>query len=163
MTLCHGMFLHDPGSRCSPPSPPSCHELTGPYGQARGQVPLDCGHPGPRMCRPPPCSGADLQALRVHAAAPNKCHVPLSPSAPSSHECRGAARVGEGIFLLFLTPAAPDYHILCSEPRKHHSAMLQLGRLPSTAQGRMGEGSGVQARAMHGCEHANVHACAHWA
>lgn len=54
--------------------------------------------------------------------------------------------MGEGIFLLFLTPAAPDYHVLHSEPKKHHFAMLQLGWLPSPARGRMGgtqQGSGA--------------------
>lgn len=55
--------------------------------------------------------------------------------------------MGEGIFLLFLTLAAPDYHVLHSEPRKHHSAMLQLGWLPSPARGRRLEqrGTGVSA------------------
>lgn len=64
--------------------------------------------------------------------------------------------MGEGIFLLFLTPAAPDYHILHSEPKKHHSAMLQLGRLPSPARERTGgtqRGAGV---CMRGCKRASA-------
>lgn len=63
--------------------------------------------------------------------------APLHPQLPRMK--LGATRVGEGAFLLFLTLAAPDYHILCSKPKKHHSAMLQLGRLPSPAKGRTGE------------------------
>lgn len=58
--------------------------------------------------------------------------------------------MGEGIFLLFLTPAAPDYHVLRSEPRKHHSAMLQLGWLPSPARGRRRGAAG------RGCERTSV-------
>lgn len=80
------------------------------------------------------------------------CHSPLP------YAKRGAARMGEGIFLLFLTPAAPDYHILHSKPKKHHSAMLQLGRLPSPA----GKGREECSRArMCACTGASVRACAH--
>jgi len=85
------------------------------------------------------------------ALLPRAPHHPQLPRAKA-----GAARMGEGIFLLFLTPAAPDYHILCSEPKKHHSAMLQLGRLPSPARGRTGgtqRGAGACTRA---CKHASV-------
>lgn len=58
--------------------------------------------------------------------------------------------MGEGIFLLFLTPAAPDYHVLQSEPKKHHSAMLQLGWLPKPARGRRRGAAG------RGCERTSV-------
>lgn len=65
--------------------------------------------------------------------------------------------MGEGIFLLFLTPAAPDYRILRGEPRKHHSAMLQLGRLPSPARGRTGGRQRGVGACTRGCERASVH------
>lgn len=81
-------------------------------------------------------------------------HAPRCPRLPRMKQ--GAARMGEGIFLLFLTPAAPDYHILHSEPKKHHSAMLQLGRLPSPARERTGgtqRGAGV---CMRGCKRASA-------
>lgn len=83
----------------------------------------------------------------------------LAPPAP--HTKGGATRIGEWIFLLFLTLTAPDYHILHSEPKKHHSAMLQLGRLPSTARGRTGgtqRGAGVFS---HGYKRARVCKCVH--
>lgn len=67
--------------------------------------------------------------------------------------------MGEGIFLLFLTPAAPDYRILRGEPRKHHSAMLQLGRLPSPARGRTGGRQWGVGACTRGCERASVRVC----
>lgn len=75
-------------------------------------------------------------------------HVPRHPQLPCGKG--GAVRMGEGIFLLFLTLAAPDYHVLRSEPRKHHSAMLQLGWLPSAARGRRRGAAG------RGCERTSV-------
>lgn len=75
-------------------------------------------------------------------------HAPCCPQLPRGKG--GAIRTGEGIFLLFLTPTAPDYHVLHSEPRKHHSAMLQLGCLPSPARGRRRGAAG------QGCEHVHT-------
>ena len=83
--------------------------------------------------------------------------APRRPQLPRTKQ--GAARMGEGIFLLFLTPAAPDYHILRSEPKKHHSAMLQLGRLPSPAKGRTGGTQRGAGACTGGCKRASV--CTH--
>lgn len=79
-----------------------------------------------------------------------------SPPPPAPRTKGGAARMGEGIFLLFLTPTAPDYHILRSEPKKHHSAMLQLGRLPSPARGRTGGTQRGAGACSHGWERARA-------
>lgn len=86
--------------------------------------------------------------LLFQAVAAHKAVMPHCPQLPRGKG--GAKRTGEGIFLLFLTPAAPDYHVLRSEPRKHHSAMLQLGWLPSPEKGRRRRTEGC------GCEHTGV-------